>query len=194
LATGAGFSIRYRKTSQVTVAFFGDGASNQGTFHESLNMAGLWQLPVIYVCENNFYAMSTPLCASTANNGDIAARGKAYGIESHRIDGNDILTVKSTVRQAVERARKGGGPVLIEMVTYRHKGHSKSDQCFYRSKEEENRWLEKCPLKNTEKLILEKNLLSQEQLENIKAEAKSNITKAVEFAVNSPLPELGEMQ
>jgi pyruvate dehydrogenase E1 component alpha subunit len=189
LAVGAALSAKYRGTSQVVVSFFGDGASNQGTFHESMNMAALWKLPVIFVCENNFYAMSTPLCASTAQ-GDIAKRGGAYGIPSLKIDGNDVFTVKDAVKNAVKAARNGAGPSLIEMVTYRHKGHSKSDQCLYRSKEEESGWLVKCPIKNIEKVFTEKSFLSKADSEKINDEVRGSIKNAIEFATDSKEPSL----
>lgn len=187
LATGAGFSIKYRRTAQVVVAFFGDGASNQGTFHESLNIAALWNLPVIYVCENNLYAMSTPLCASTAN-GSIAERGKSYGIHSEKIEGNDIQSVVSTVKTAIARARKKQGPSLIEMSTYRHKGHSKSDQCHYRTREEETQWKERCPIKSLERFFVKEDILDARDIDAIQTQVKREIEESIRFAQEAKEP------
>ena len=191
-ATGAGLSIKYRTTSQVVSCFFGDGASNQGTFHESLNMAALWKLPVIYICENNYYAMSTPLCSSTGEM-ELSRRGTAYGMSFNKIDGNDIFAVKDIVKNAVERARGGNGPSLIEMTTYRHKGHSKSDQCIYRTREEENSWMERCPIKRVENMLIEKSVLTKSDLDEIHTRIKNMIQDAIEFAMNSGKPSLGNL-
>jgi TPP-dependent pyruvate/acetoin dehydrogenase alpha subunit len=189
LATGAGFSIKYRGTFQVAVCFFGDGASNQGTFHESLNMASLWKLPVVYICENNFYGMSMPLCSAVAG-GQINKRAGSYDIPHCKIDGNDIIKIKRAVKKAVEHARKGKGPYFIEMETYRHKGHSKSDQCHYRSREEEAEWLKKCPLGNIMKLIRKERACSEEDIVEIDQEVKDMVNSAVQFAISSANPKL----
>jgi len=183
LAAGAAFSAKYRKSLQAVLCFFGDGATNQGTFHESLNMASLWKLPAVFVCENNLYGMSTPVCASVSG-GRIAERAAAYKMAFCRIDGNDILEIKKAVKKALADARKGRGPSFIEMRTYRHKGHSKSDRCLYRSREEEAAWLKKCPLANAGKLIAKKDLLK------IDESVKKEVEEAVEFAAGSPVPVL----
>ncbi len=139
IATGAAFSARYRHSGQVALAFFGDGASNQGTFHESLNMAAIWRLPVIYLCENNGYAMSSPACAMVSVP-HIADRAAGYGMPGVIVDGNDVLAVRDAVAIAATRARAGDGPTLIEAKTYRTLGHSRGDLCVYRTREEEAEW------------------------------------------------------
>jgi TPP-dependent pyruvate/acetoin dehydrogenase alpha subunit len=132
IVVGAGLSIKLRKTDQVAVVFFGDGAANRGTFHEAINMAAIWKLPVIFVCENNLYASTTPASYSLAG-GTVAGRACAYGIPGHTVDGNDILEVRKAVGEAVERARDGQGPSIVENRTYRYRGHFEGDPQLYRS-------------------------------------------------------------
>lgn len=146
IATGAGLSIKLSGDDRVAVCFFGEGASNQGTFHESLNMASVWKLPVVYVCENNMYAMSTRFARISASD-DVAARAGAYGIEAAIVDGMDALKVAELAGKVVGRVRAGGGPALIEAKTYRFCGHSKSDPRTYRTREEEEMWKGKDPIK-----------------------------------------------
>ena len=148
LATGAALSQQMRGTGAVVVCFFGDGASNQGTFHESLNMAALWRLPVVYVCENNGYAMSEPVERTIAG-GDILARPRAYGIASWRADGMDVEATSAAAHTAVEHARAGRGPAFLELLTYRFCGHSKSDRMVYRTREEEAQWKQRDPILTT---------------------------------------------
>lgn len=142
VATGLGLAAQRDGLGAVVATFFGDGASNQGTFHESLNMASVWSLPVVYVCENNLYAMSTPITRTTKIT-DIAVRAAGYGMPGLIADGNDIADVEEKAADAVDHARSGKGPVLLEIKTYRHKGHSKSDRRAYRTREEEEAWLAK---------------------------------------------------
>ncbi len=159
IAVGAGISIQNRGTDQVAVCFFGDGATNQGTFHESLNLAALWKLPVIFVCENNLYALSTPV-REAISVVKISDRAAAYGIPGMSLDGNDVIAVYTKMTEAVDRARAGEGPTLLDCITYRFFGHFTGDPgkgITYRSKEEMGQWLERCPIKRfRERLIKEK--------------------------------------
>ena len=188
IATGAALSIKLRKTDQVSVCFFGDGASNQGTFHESLNIAAIWQLPVVFVCENNLYAMGTRQ-TRVMRIENIADRAAAYGMPGVTVDGNDVLAVYKAAETAVERARKGGGPTLLECKTYRHKGHSRMDPAKYRPKEEVEEWLAKDPIKRLRSKLLEANIMSEAEMEEVEREVTAEIEEAVKFALESPYPE-----
>jgi len=165
--------------------FFGEGASNQGTFHESINMASTWKLPVIFVCENNLYAMGTRQ-SRVMNIENIADRAVAYGIPGAVVDGNDVLAVYETTQKAVERARKGEGPTLIECKTYRHKGHSRVDPAKYRPKEEVEEWLAKDPIKRFKEKLLQTNTLTEAEFQQIEKEVLDEIEEAVKFAMESP--------
>jgi pyruvate dehydrogenase E1 component alpha subunit len=188
IAVGAGLSAKLRKTSQVVACFFGEGASNQGTFHESINMASVWALPVVFVCENNLYAMGTrqSRIMSVQN---VADRAAAYGIPGVIVDGNDVLVVYEAARKAVERARAGKGPTLIECKTYRHKGHSRVDSGKYRPKEEVEEWLGKDPVKRFRQAMLGNGILTQTELEHVEKEVADEVADAVKFALDSPYPE-----
>ena len=185
MAVGAGLSAKLRKTEQVVACFFGEGASNQGTFHESINMASTWKLPVIFVCENNLYAMGTRQSRVMAIE-NIADRAAAYGIPGAVVDGNDVLAVYETTQKAVERARKGEGPTLIECKTYRHKGHSRVDPAKYRPKEEVEEWLAKDPIKRFKEKLLQTNTLTEAEFQQIEKEVLDEIEEAVKFAMESP--------
>ncbi len=187
IATGAGFSIKYRATKQVAVCFFGDGAVNEGVFHECLNMAAIWRLPVIYVCENNLYAMSTPVTASFPLT-NIAERAKAYSIEGVISDGMDVLDVKEKVACAVQKAREGYGPTLIECKTYRFVGHSKSDRCLYRTREEEARWKARDPIKLLRNRLIEQHQCAANLCTDIEDEVKKIIKDAILYAEESAFP------
>ncbi len=188
LAVGVGLAIRNRKTDQVCFCMFGDGATNEGAFHESLNMASIWNLPVIYLCENNQYAMSMAFERAFKIE-QISDRASAYGIPGETIDGNDVIAVYKAVQKAANRARKGDGPTLIEAVTYRYKGHSKSDRQLYRTREEVKKWMEKDPIVRFRKLLD----VSDAEYEKIEKRAHDNIRKAVEFAENSPEPDVASI-
>ena len=192
VATGAGMSIAYRKTDQVTLCFFGDGASQTGNFHESLNMASLWKLPVVYVVENNLYGMSVPFAKAScvANTAD---RAVAYCMPGVVVDGMDVLAVREAVSQAVARARKGEGPSLVECKTYRWYGHSRSDPRVYRTREEEKEWREKDPITRLSKRLVEDGVATQEEVDAVLARAKEAIEKATEFALASPQPPASEL-
>jgi len=187
IATGAALSAKYKGESRVVLCFFGDGAANQGTFHESLNMAALWSLPIVYFCENNLYGMSTHVSRATKS-ASIADRAAAYGMPGTFVDGMDVLAVNAAAAAAVSRARKGEGPTLIEARTYRFCGHSKSDRCLYRSREEEAGWRKRDPL-----IVLASRLLeagtAQKELERVRAEESARIEAAVRFAEQSEFPD-----
>ena len=187
VATGAALSVKLQKTDKVVLCFFGDGASNTGGFHESLNMASTWKLPVIYICENNLYGMS---CAvnRVCSVEDIAVRGKAYDMPSEIVDGMDILKVREAVAKAVSRAREGGGPTLIECKTYRYYGHSRSDPRIYRTKEEETEWKNKDPIEAFKKKILKEAVMNEGEVEKLEEDVKAQVDSAAEYALNSPFP------
>jgi pyruvate dehydrogenase E1 component alpha subunit len=187
IAVGAGLSAKLRKTDQVVACFFGEGASNQGTFHESINMASTWKLPVIFVCENNLYAMGTRQSTVMAIE-NVADRAVAYGIPGVVVDGNDVSAVYEATQRAVERARKGEGPTLIECKTYRHKGHSRVDPAKYRPKEEVEEWLAKDPIKRFKEKLLQTNTLTESEIQQIEKEVSAEIEEAVKFAMESPYP------
>ncbi len=189
IAVGVGLSIKMRRTDQVVVVFFGDGAANEGAFHESLNMASIWNLPVIYVCENNRYAMSMPVTRSMKVE-RISQRAAAYGIPGVTVDGQDVLAVFEAASQAVHRARAGEGPTLIENLTYRYKGHSKSDQQAYRTREEVKEWQTKRdPITKLRDRMIQAGSLTAEEAATMDQQAAEEIVRAVEFAEDSPEPD-----
>jgi pyruvate dehydrogenase E1 component alpha subunit len=183
ISTGVGYSIKLRKTDQVCLTVFGDGASNEGAFHESLNMASIWKLPVIYLCENNQYAMSMSIKKS-ASVERISQRASSYNMPGLTIDGNDVLAVYEAVCEAATRARNGEGPTLIEALTYRYKGHSKSDKQAYRTRDEVSEWQQRDPIRRW----AAKMGLSDDQLEQLKQQANQQIEASVAFAEASPEP------
>ena len=187
LAVGAGLTLKMKNSDRVALCFFGDGAANQGGFHESLNLASIWDLPVVFICENNVYGMSFPVKKAIKAK-TIAERSKAYGIPGDLVDGNDVFAVSDAVEAAVKRARKGKGPTLIECQTYRWKGHSKSDANVYRTQEEIENWKKKCPIKRFREKLMKENLLTREQAERIGQAAKKEIEEATEFAMRSQEP------
>jgi TPP-dependent pyruvate/acetoin dehydrogenase alpha subunit len=184
-ATGAALSAR--RTGNVAVAFFGDGAVNQAYFHECLNFAQVAGLPAVFVCENNFYGEFTPMQKVTGG-ADIAGRAAAYGMASALVDGNDLWAVTETAREAVDRARRGGGPTLIEAQTYRHYGHSKSDPATYRPKEEVERWMERDPLSLGRAKLIELGH-GEEEIEATEREVRATLDRAVEAALAAPYPD-----
>jgi acetoin:2,6-dichlorophenolindophenol oxidoreductase subunit alpha len=193
ISVGVGLSIRMRKTDQVVMVIFGDGAANEGAFHEALNMASIWDLPVIFLCENNQYAMSMPY-EKAFNVERISDRAAAYNIPGHTVDGNDILEVYTQLRDAAARARKGEGPTLIEAVTYRYKGHSKSDKQVYRTRAEVNDWKDtRDPISRFRMLLVETELISEEEAKAMANNAIQTIDGAVDFSDNSPEPDLATL-
>ena len=191
IAVGAGLSCKLRKTDQVVACFFGDGASNNGTFHESLNMAAIWKLPIVFVCENNLYAMGTRISNVTAID-NIARRAIAYGMPGVTVDGNDAVAVFQAAREAVERARKGEGPTLLECQTYRHKGHSRFDPATYRPQEEVEEWMKRDPIVRLRKKLTEEQILSEEEAGEIDKRIIDEVEAAAGFALGSSYPELEE--
>lgn len=189
IAVGAGLSAQYRGTKQVCVCFFGDASTNQGTFHESLNMASVWKLPVVFVCENNLYGISVSQSRHQAIR-DISDRAAAYNVPGITVDGNDIFAVYEVAKEAIEAARQGKGPTLLECKTYRQRGHFEGDPCTYKPTEEQEEWLAKDPIPRFEKYLLEEEGLSEKELEKIQKDIDREISDAVDFANESPYPEL----
>jgi TPP-dependent pyruvate/acetoin dehydrogenase alpha subunit len=188
VAAGAALAFQLRRAARVALCFFGDGAANQGVFHEALNLAAIWKLPVVYVCENNRYAMSMPVEKSIAIR-DIADRATAYGMPGLIVDGNDLEEVRGAVRAAAERARRAEGPTLIECKTYRLSGHSRGDPRRYRSREEEAQWRRKDPIAAWRRTLRARGLLTTEDDRRIRHAARAAIREAVAFARRSPPPD-----
>lgn len=187
VAVGVGLSCKMRKTDNVVVCFFGDGACNEGAFHEAMNAAAIWNLPVIFACENNLYGASTHINQVTKIK-DLAERGAAYGIPSEIVDGNDVFAVNEAATRAIERARKSMGPTFLELKTYRRCGHSRNDSCGYRDKAEEKQWYEKDPVKRCRTFIMENQFATIEEIGAIEKSVQQKIDSAVEFAKSSPDP------
>jgi len=192
IATGAALASKLRGDGKVTLCFFGDGAANTGAFNESLNMASIWKLPVIYFCENNQYAMSAPVNKFTAVK-NIADRAASYSMPGVIVDGNDVLEVYKAVKEAVERARRGEGPTLVEAKTYRWFGHSKSDPRVYRTREEEEEWKKRDPIKRFAERLLSEGVATEEELKKIDEEVAKEIEEAYQFAVESPDPNVEDL-
>jgi acetoin:2,6-dichlorophenolindophenol oxidoreductase subunit alpha len=190
IAAATGAALSAARQERVSAAFFGDGAANQGYFHECLNFAKVLQLPAVFVCENNFYGEFTPMADVTAG-GEIAARGTAYGLPSHVVDGNDLWAVRAAALEAVENARSGAGPTLLECQTYRHYGHSKSDPATYRPKDEVDKWLERDPLALARSRLLETDL-EERQVAAVEAETHGRVERAIEAALAAPFPDPGD--
>ena len=189
IAAGAALAFKMQKKDNVVVCFFGDGASNEGSYHETMNVAGLWKLPVIYVCENNMYSANTSISLTCCRENVAADRAAIYDIPSEVVDGNDVLAVNEAATRAIARARAGEGPTIIEVKTYRHGGHSRNDACGYRPKDEADYWIhQKDPVSNFRKVILEHGVISEEELQKVEAEVEQEIDDAVEYAKNAPLP------
>ena len=186
-AAGAAYSAVLDGTDRVTVAFFGDGASNQGAFHETLNIAAAWSLPLIFVCENNLYAEMTPF-KETVKETDIAKRAVGYGIPGVVVDGNDVLAVLAATRTAVARARAGEGPTLLELKTYRTGGHFQGDPCKYRTREEEALWKSRDPLPKFRALALKMGAFNEAELIPLEATLTAEMTEAIDFSIASPDP------
>jgi len=188
IATGAGLSAKLRGTDQVTIAFFGDGASNTGRFHEGINLASVWCLPVVFICENNLWAVSVPTSTSL-NIPNIADRAVGYGIPGVVVDGMDVMAVYEAVWEAVTRARKGKGPTLIEAKTYRFRGHFEGDSGTYRPKEEIEKWQQRDPIKTYRQKLIQMKVLTEKRMDDIDKEALAEMDEAVKFALESPFPE-----
>ena len=191
IAGGAALSAQMRGTDQVAICFFGDGASNTTRFHEGINLASIWKLPVVYVIENNMYAESTSI-SYACNIANLAARAGAYGIPGKTVDGNDVLAVYEAVGEGIARARRGEGPTLIECKTYRHRGHFEGDMQTYKSKEEVEEWKKKDPIPGFKKKLVETGVLTEKEAAEIDREMLEEMDKAVKFAEESPFPALEE--
>jgi TPP-dependent pyruvate/acetoin dehydrogenase alpha subunit len=189
IAAGAAWSAKYRGTQQVAVCFFGDGTTNIGAFHEALNFAVIWKLPVVFVCENNLYMEYTSIYDVTAVEHPAADRASAYGLEPVLIDGNDVEVVYRTAQRALEVARRGGGPSLIEAETYRHGGHSRADPGKYRPDDEVAAWKARDPIPTYRKRLLDSGI-EESKIEDLEAEVDKMIDDAVEVAKNAPPPDL----
>jgi pyruvate dehydrogenase E1 component alpha subunit len=188
IATGVGLSLKMRHDPRICLTFFGDGAANEGAFHEALNMAAIWTLPVVFFCENNTYAMSMHVERAFPIT-NIADRAAAYGLPGLVVDGNDFFAVYAAAKAAVDRARAGGGPTLIEAKTYRWRGHSRSDRNLYRTQQEIEEWKQRDPITRLQNHLLELELLSEPECDMIRADVQAEIDAAVEFARNSPDPD-----
>lgn len=189
IAAGVGLSIKMRGTDQVCLVLFGDGAANEGAFHESLNLASIWDLPVIYLCENNQYAMSMST-RKAFNIERISDRACSYGIPGESFDGNDVQAVYRAVARAADRARAGDGPSLLESRTYRWRGHSKSDRQAYRTREELKEWQEMDPIRRFQNLLVVEDSMTKAEIEGLEETAGNRIEAAVEFAESSPEPDV----
>jgi acetoin:2,6-dichlorophenolindophenol oxidoreductase subunit alpha len=192
IAVGVGMSIKAQRQDRVCMVFFGDGATNEGAFHEALNMASIWKLPVVFLCENNKYAMSMDIAQAMAVP-DVADRAAAYAMPGVTVDGNDLPAVAAAARSAVARARGGDGPSLVECKTYRLRGHSKSDRNLYRTKDEIDAWRKRDPIARVESELVTHRRFTSSELAEIAKVAQSTIERALEFAKSSPDPDPAEL-
>ena len=187
IAVGAALTSKRLNTGKVVLCFFGDGANNEGAFHESLNMASIWKLPVVFICENNKYGMSTSVERSTSVK-NISERAASYSMPGVTVDGNDFNSITQVVDTAVENARRGNGPSLIESLTYRWRGHSKSDRNRYRTKKEINEWIDRDPIVRFSSFLIANSVLNADDIKKIEASVEAEIEAAIEFARSSPDP------
>jgi pyruvate dehydrogenase E1 component alpha subunit len=192
IGTGIGLAEQYRESDLLSVTMFGDGAARQGSLHESFNMAMLWKLPVLYICENNGYAMGTSV-ERTSNVTDIYKLGQAYDMPSEDVNGMDVEEVHNALEKAAKHIREGNGPYFLEMKTYRYKGHSVSDPANYRSRDEVDEYKEKDPIKILEKRMLEEDLITEDKIKEIKSNIKEEIKEAVQFAEEGDYPDPSEL-
>ncbi len=187
LAAGMALALKMRKSSGIVACFFGDGAVAEGAFHEGVNLAAIWDLPVIFVCENNLYGASTRVDL-VMRNPKIADRAAGYGIKGETIDGNDVLAVYEAARSAAADCRRGQGPVLLELLTYRRTGHSRRDACHYQAKEEREQWFARDPIDRLGRHMIERGLAGQSDLDRVRAETREGFNAAVELARQQPMP------
>jgi pyruvate dehydrogenase E1 component alpha subunit len=193
IGTGLAFANQYRKNGNVSLTYFGDGAANQGQVYESFNMAALWRLPVVYIIENNEYAMGTSVKRSSSTT-DLYHRGESMGIPGMQVDGMDVFEVIKAGREALDYVRSGKGPIILEMKTYRYRGHSMSDPAKYRTKDELNKMKEtRDPIENLKTYIVEQKLAKEDELKKIDKDIRDNLVKVVEFCENSPEPDYDEL-
>jgi len=188
IAAGAALAAKLRGSDQIAVSFFGDGASNEGTFHEAINLAAVWKLPVIFICENNLFGISVPLSESTSVE-DISVRAASYNIPGYSVDGNDVLAIDEVFSKAVARAKAGEGPSLIECKTYRWLGHWTGDPQVYRTREEVEAWKEKDAIRRLREYMLAEGIATIDEINEIEMKSKADVEAAAEFAMNSPEPD-----
>lgn len=192
ITVGVGMALNYREEENVVATFFGDGATNAGAFHESLNVASAWKLPIIFICENNFFAIGTSL-ERVAPAKELYKRVKAYNIPSEKVDGMNVLAVREATERAIERAREGEGPSFIEAVTYRYRGHSMSDPDDYRTKREEKIWKERDPIITLAKYLRDNAVISPDELKELQDKVNQEVEESITFADQSSWPELEEL-
>jgi pyruvate dehydrogenase E1 component alpha subunit len=192
LACGLAMGCQYDKNESVVCCFLGDGSVNEGAFHESLNLAAIWRLPVLFICENNFYGMGTSMRRVSAL-AEIYKRAEAYGIRAEQVDGMDVMEVRSHVSEALKLVRRGDGPFFLEAITYRFRGHSMADPEFYRNKQEVEHWRNLDPIASLTAAVLGSRTLSQEEVDAIADRVEDEVAEAVEFAEQSPEPDLSTL-
>ena len=194
LASGFALASQYNKKDSVTVVYFGDGATNQGTFHETMNLASVWKLPMLFFLENNFYGMGTSVERIRTNGKSFGNLADAYGIPSVVVDGMDVLAVKETTDEALKKIRKGEGPMFIEATTFRFQGHSMADPAKYRDDDEVDEWKKKDPVISFPKFLLKEGYATESDLDKIKKSTDEALQEAVKFAEESPEPELDDIK
>ncbi|GHA11717.1 pyruvate dehydrogenase E1 component subunit alpha [Devosia pacifica] len=193
LGTGLAFAAKYRGEDTVSLTYFGDGAANQGQVYESFNMAKLWKLPIVYIIENNKYAMGTSVERSAATT-DLSQRGLSFDIPGEQVDGMDVRMTFDAAKRAIEHAREGNGPYIIEMLTYRYRGHSMSDPAKYRTRDEVTQYRqERDPIEQVKARLIEKKYATEDELKEIEKEIRAIVTEAAEFATNEPEPDASEL-
>ncbi len=192
-AVGIALALQMHRSTQILLSYFGDGATNEGEFHESLNMASTWKLPVVFICDNNQYGMSMHM-SKVMNIERISIRAASYGIPGTTVDGNDVLAVYEAVLEADERARSGEGPSLVDCLSYRWRGHSKSDRNLYRTAQEIDDWKHKCPIKRFKKVLVDAAIYSNDEVEAIDQAAKTAVDRAAEEALTFPEPSPENME
>ena len=192
-AVGIGLALQMHRSEQILLSYFGDGATNEGEFHESLNMASTWKLPVVFICDNNQYGMSMHM-SKVMNIKKISERAASYGIPGVTVDGNDVLAVYEAVLAADERARSGQGPSLVDCLTYRWRGHSKSDRNLYRTAQEIEEWKHKCPIRRFKKVLVDAAIMTNDEVEGIDQAAKTAVDRAAEEALTFPEPSPENME
>ena len=193
LSAGFALASQYRKEDSVTMVYFGDGATNQGTFHETMNLASVWKLPMIFFLENNFYGMGTSVERIRSNGKSFSNLAEGYGIPSTIVDGMDVLAVKETTKEVVDKVRKGEGPALIEATTFRFQGHSMADPAKYRESSEVDEWKKKDPVQSFPNYIVSKNIASQNEIDEVKKSVEEEMVNAVKFATESNEPDLNNL-
>ena len=190
LAAGFALASQYRKEDSITMVYFGDGATNQGTFHETMNLASVWKLPIVFFLENNFYGMGTSVERIRSNGKSFSNMAEGYGIPSTLVDGMDVIAVKETTKEVVDKVRSGNGPAFIEATTFRFQGHSMADPAKYRESSEVDEWRKKDPVESFPEYIISSNIASKEEIEDVKRSVEDEMGAAVKFATESNEPDL----